>query len=58
MKTPGTHADDDRSQQPRQTETPAKPEKSAIDSEDHARARDKLVEEKCAPKKPRSGPRE
>ncbi len=42
-KTPGTHSTDDKSQQPRQTETPSPRERSAIANEDRTRARDKLA---------------
>ncbi|HML28843.1 MAG TPA: hypothetical protein PKE16_08400 [Hyphomicrobium sp.] len=45
-KTPGTHADDDASQQPRQTETPSASERRAIAKEDHTKARQKLAREK------------
>jgi hypothetical protein len=53
MKTPGTHTDDDASQQPRQTTKPTKREESAIDKEDHTRTREKLVNEKRASKNQR-----
>jgi hypothetical protein len=51
MKTPGTHTDDDSSQQPRQNATPTKKEKSAIDCEDHVGAREKLSEDNHVSKK-------
>jgi hypothetical protein len=54
MKSPGTHTDDDTSQQPRQETTPTKPEKSAIDKEDHTAAREKLADEERVSKKSRS----
>ncbi|MBS0253268.1 MAG: hypothetical protein JSR78_19590 [Proteobacteria bacterium] len=41
-KTPGTHADDDTSQQPRQTETPAGSDRSAATKEDRTKARENL----------------
>jgi len=53
MKTPGTHADDDTSQQPRQTTEPTKREKSALDKEDRTSAREKLANEERVSKNQR-----
>ncbi|MET1046588.1 MAG: hypothetical protein ABWX70_07775 [Hyphomicrobium sp.] len=43
-KTPGTHEDADKSQQPRQTATPTRREEHAIDKEDHTDARENIAE--------------
>ena len=43
--TPGTHVDDDKSQQPRQVDTPKKRDSHMIDKEDHMNAREKLATE-------------
>jgi hypothetical protein len=45
-KTPGTHADDDHSQQPRQGIEPTRRERSSIADEDHAAEREKLIDKK------------
>ncbi|WP_414461964.1 hypothetical protein [Hyphomicrobium sp. DY-1] len=52
-RTPGTHADGDATQQPRQTETPTKRERSAVANEDHTKARQKLADETRAPERKR-----
>lgn len=54
-KTPGTRADDDATQQPRQTETPTKTERSSVANEDHTKAREKLAEETRAREEKRNG---
>ena len=57
-KTPGTHEDDDTSQQPRQEKAPTKPERSAIDKEDHTKRREHLsdkIDPKLAPGKGHTG---
>lgn len=54
-KTPGTHADDDASQQPRQTEAPKTSERSGAAKEDHTNAREKLADKTRADQKQRRG---
>ncbi len=51
-KTPGTHPSEDKSQQPRQEETPTPTERSSIANEDHTTVREKLSSEQRGPSKP------